>query len=196
MPTKVVVEALNKFSPMADAHFRNAATALERAINDPAFNDLVLEAKYKETRFKPSSARTVVRKTPAEILAIITGGIERGSTADGQISLKITRDDTIKPDVVGVTTTGRLPFRTAGWFIDAAVQSGDLVSPARHMIHEWLHVAGFVHKRNNGWRPDVAYLVGGIVRTILLDEAKVAATELFEDPELAKAVDASVIDID
>jgi ABC-type nitrate/sulfonate/bicarbonate transport system substrate-binding protein len=57
------------------------------------------------------------------------------------------------------------------------------------MIHEWLHVAGFVHQGKKG---DAPYVVGAIVRAILKGEAFL---EAHEEPEAAEALDEAFDDV-
>ena len=102
----------------------------------------------------------------ARIYRCIRSGRERGTATDGEIDLAV-RLAELPEGVVGETTPGKLPFRTARWFIQGCVEDDDVVSPACHFIHEWLHVAGFYHSPDNKARGDVSYLVGDIVRDLL-----------------------------
>jgi hypothetical protein len=94
-----------------------------------------------------------------------------------------------KRPTVGSTTLGRNPVRTGYWFINAAAQRSDAVSVARHMMHEWLHIAGFYHYPNNSARGDVPYALGDLVREILSNRTVREAAEtdpaLTNDPVLA-----------
>ena len=153
----------------ADARQRRlagrAAAALRQAVNDPDFEPRVRAAPYEATRFSDGGKSWPV--PPAQVYDRIRSGAERGTAADGAIDLAIVLADLPK-GVVGETTPGKLPFRTARWFIDGCVEEEDVVSPACHFIHEWLHVAGFYHCPDNAARGDVSYLVGDIVRELLL----------------------------
>ncbi|MBL9066380.1 MAG: hypothetical protein JNN10_08805 [Sphingopyxis sp.] len=166
MAIAISLHELINFDQAQDEHFRKSADILSFAVNHPNFRTQVLSAPYRETYFRPAGGHRV-SKTPAEIVQIITEGLERDTIADNTIDISIRQDPTIGAPVVGSTTPGKLPWRTSSWFIQGCTATGDTISPARHMIHEWLHVAGFVHKRQNGYRKDVAYLVGDIVRKIL-----------------------------
>lgn len=163
MPTSVNILELSDFSLAEQQHFGRARDILALAVNFPSFRDRVLTAPYKETYFRLEGGRRISLK-PTEIVQIISDGLERGTAADGIIDISIRKDPTIEEPVVGSTVPGKLPWRTGSWFIERCTTAGDTISPARHMIHEWLHVAGFVHKRQNGYRKDVAYLVGDVVR--------------------------------
>ena len=152
----------------ADARQRSLATrsaaALQEAVNDPEFERRVGAAPYKATMFSDGDRNWAV--PPSEIYAYIRSGAERGTAPDGEIDLAVRLAD-LPEGVVGETTPGKLPFRTARWFLDGCVEDGDVVSPACHFIHEWLHVAGFYHSPDNKARGDVSYLVGDIVRDLL-----------------------------
>lgn len=183
MTTTVTISTLNGFSAEAETHFRLSAELLERAVNRPEFPERVLAASYRGTHFRPRGGRDV-HKTPLEILDIILGGVERDSIPDNRIEIAITRDDKLGSRVVGEAIVGRLPFRTAGWFIDKAV-GRDTVAPASHMIHEWLHVAGFVHRRFFGSRRDVPYEIGKIVGDLI--RSSPALVGVMEDKEVSRA---------
>ena len=143
---------------------RRAAAALQEAVNDPAFEGRVAAAPYKATMFSDGDKSWSV--PPAYVYSIIESGAERGTAEDREIDLEVRLDDLPK-GVVGETTPGKLPFRTARWFIQGCVEDDDVVSPACHFVHEWLHVAGFYHCPDNRARGDVSYLVGDIVRDLL-----------------------------
>src|SRR5687768_4301825 len=118
---------------------RRAAAALERALNHPEFAGRVAAAPYKETRFSDGARDCSI--APSEIEGIIASGAERGTEADAEIDLRI-RVAPLPEGVVGETTPGTLPFRTARWFLEGCRHQEDVVTLARHFIHEWLHVAG------------------------------------------------------
>lgn len=192
MGISINLRELIDFDPAQQAHFRKAADVLALAVNHPNFQQQVLSAPYRETYFRPAGGSRI-SKTPAEIVQIIVNGLERGTLADGTIDIAIRQDPTIDAPVVGSTTPGKLPWRTSSWFIENSTSAGDTISPARHMIHEWLHVAGFVHKRQNGYRKDVAYLVGDIVRRILTElAAQKSDADIHEDPGIAAELDRSL----
>lgn len=189
----VTVHALEGFSEAQSAHFRRSAQFLGEAINHREFRNRVLKAPYQELLFRVDHD-TVVAKTPEDVANIILHGIERDTIKDSEIDLSITRDDNIKRPTVGSTRIGNAHFRTAGWFINLATSKKDTISPARHMVHEWLHVAGFTHKKNNGRREDVPYLVGDIVRSLL--KGSRSLIDAVEDSEVAEALDRSMEEVE
>ncbi len=180
MTTRVTLHELLDADARETGLARRAAGALERAVNHPDFAGRVAAAPYRETRYSDGTGYRSL--PPAEIQTIIAEGRERGTEADNEIDLAI-RIVPLPEDVIGSTTPGVLPFCTARWFIDGCRKHEDLVSLARHFIHEWLHVAGFVHFPDNDARGDVPYLIGDIVRDLLLQAG------LPENPRLAEALE-------
>ena len=186
MAISVILHRLqNANAPQRDILERSRAQ-LQRAVNHPDFKQRILDAPYRESRFRDRRGR-ITDKSPEEVAAIILGGLERGTGEDMEIDLAIKLANISYP-MVGSTVPGRLPFRTAYWFVDGCVRANDTVSPARHMIHEWLHVAGFVHVHRDGVRDDVPYLVGDIVRQLLSGQRGLVAGG-WEDATMARELD-------
>ena len=48
---------------------------------------------------------------------------------------------------------------------------------ARHLIHEWMHVAGFFHERHGPDQKGVPYVVGDIVRNLAKSLNKTAFSD-------------------
>lgn len=162
---KVTLHELIDAGPRQNALITQSCALLQTALNDPDFPTMVTGASYRETRFRDANgqSRSI---PPAELAAFIAAGAERGTPGDQEIDLKI-RLARLKRGVVGSTIPGQLPFRTAYWFINGCLAAEDAISPARHFIHEWLHVAGFYHYPGNSAREDVPYVVGDIIRQLL-----------------------------
>ncbi|HEX8127082.1 MAG TPA: hypothetical protein VF548_16015 [Allosphingosinicella sp.] len=190
MPTKVTVGTLKGFTAKEEAVFRTAGALLQQAINDPEFERRVLKARYTHLSFKPAN-KPVVQKKPSDIVTLVQTGLERGTSRDNELDIAIVKDLDRQRPSVGGSYPGKLPWETAKWFIEACVKprKPDTISPARHMIHEWLHVAGFVHQ---GKKVDPPYVVGSIVRDILKQKA---IGDAHEDPEVAKALDEAFDDV-
>jgi hypothetical protein len=184
---KVTLHQVGNANPKQEKLVRTAARLLDRAVNDPAFRNSVLKAPYKETRFRDRRGN-ISHKKPQDILDTILGGIERDTRPDNELDLSLNLAKIARP-TIGSAIPGKLPWRTAYWFIDECVERGDTITPARHLIHEWLHVAGFVHVKNDGRRPDVPYLVGDVVRTILRTPG--LDPEATEDEEMARVFEAA-----
>lgn len=142
-----------------------AETILERVLNHGTFRAEVEGAQYSGgTLFKQKNGQ-VVRKTPSQVADIILNGIERDRPDDDDLDMTISPYPHPK-GVVGSAGLGRQPIRPAIWFLEQCAKRGDAVSLARHLIHEWLHVAGFFHSRSGPGQDDVPYQVGDIVRKI------------------------------
>ncbi|WP_158621393.1 hypothetical protein [Corallococcus aberystwythensis] len=169
MTVKVTLHELMDAGPKQKSIAQRACVSLEEALNHPEFSARVAKAKYKETRFRDADGRTL--SVPADkVHSYVVSGAERATPSDSEIDLKI-QLDRIKVGVLGATTPGKLPFRTAYWFINDCIKTDDVASLASHFIHEWLHVAGFYHHPNNKARGDVPYEVGRIVRELINERA-------------------------
>lgn len=181
----VTLKSLEFANPAQEALVRQACEALQTAINHPRFVERLRSAKYKQARLKTAAGKTVHVKAE-EVIGYIASGQEMGTAADQEIDLAIQLKP-LKNGTVGSTTLGKLPFRTAYWFIDGCVEKNDVVSPARHFIHEWLHVVGFYHWPNNSAREDVPYVVGDIVRQVLTKDIGSFIGQ--ESPAMARLLD-------
>lgn len=164
---------------------------LETALNHPNFAARMAVATYKETRWADRNKK-VFHVAPNKVIEYILSGRERDTSDDQEIDLEITLKyyrppRRLRPGTVGKTTLGRQPIHTAYWFIDGCIERNDLISPARHFIHEWLHVVGFFHWPNNSARGDVPYVVGDIVRRVLTEDLMNFQTQ--EDSEMAQLLD-------
>ena len=174
-----------QITPAETDIFQRAARNLECAVNHPDFIPRVRAADFREALFRPAPNLPRVTKTPEEVVEIIVTGLERNTPADAELDMAVVIDGSIDSPTLGSTTPGRLPWRTAKWFAERSARAADTVTPARHLIHEWLHVAGFVHVRNNGPRKDVPYMVGDIVRATLIEQTvEKAADDIHEDETL------------
>jgi hypothetical protein len=144
---------------------KRACAALETALNHADFKKRVEAATYKETRWWDRRGNS--RSIPvSEIHGYVAGGLERDTTADQEIDIKV---KLARMDSVGSTVPGKLPFRTAYWFINECIAKDDPAPLAGHFLHEWLHVAGFHHYPTNSARDDVPYVLGQIVIDLLTD---------------------------
>ncbi len=164
---RLIKVSLNKLDNVRIAtpeyHFiHRAVAALNRAINDPLFEEMLREANFHESRHLNERDTAT-----ATIVDIIKKGLELNTAPDHEIDLIITIDSRIRRPVIGKTFLRSEGIRTGRWFIEKCMRKNDVISLAAHFMHEWLHVAGFVHKRNNGPREDVPYIVGDIIRVIL-----------------------------
>lgn len=183
MPIVVTLHELLYAGPKQTALIRRATSRLQEALNHADFAERVIEAEYRQRRWRSTDGRVEI-VSPKDVVARIRAGRERATPIDGEIDLRIHLRKFKKPTTLGATVLGQLPIRTAYRFIDRAVDQDDVANPAGHFIHEWLHVSGFFHYPNNKARKDVPYNVGNIVRSILEDRFGERS-----DPTLAKALD-------
>ena len=193
MPIKVTLHEIRNAGPKQTEIAKRACEALQGVLNDPEFARRVAAASYRETRFADAqgNSRSV---PPDEIFGYIASGAERGTAADQEIDLQV---KLARMRSVGSTIPGRLPFRTAYWFVNQCIAEDDPASLAAHFLHEWLHVSGFYHHPDNSAREDVPYVLGGIVTDLLggakgfsgapaLESALAAAPYHGEEPEGAE----------
>jgi hypothetical protein len=164
---RIVVRNVQQDSP-EDQIFVKARRILEQVVNDPRFKAGILQGGFRGSKYRYQDG-TVEDKSPQQVWNIIRCGIERpvrsGLTPDRQIDLEVLLVPKTRP-TVGSTFLGQLPIRTGYWFVNAAIANDDGVSLARHMMHEWMHVAGFFHYPSNSARGDVPYRVGELVKEI------------------------------
>jgi len=73
---------------------------------------------------------------------------------------------------------------------------------ARHLMHEWMHVAGFFHAGDGADQDDVAYEIGDVVRKLAKDlrsksiEKGMAAPFEDEDSHIAYLLDQAEDSVD
>mmetsp|Transcript_14892 Transcript_14892/g.26202 ORF Transcript_14892/g.26202 Transcript_14892/m.26202 type:complete len:195 (-) Transcript_14892:129-713(-) len=163
-PIKVSLNRLvNVPETSEEAKFiHKAVGALRHAINQPDFFGKLATADFPASRHLESKITTKER-----IREIIKNGLELGALPDQEIDLTIIIDDTIRNPVIGKTALYGDTIRTGRWFIAQCISRSDVISLAAHFMHEWLHLAGFYHKKS-GIQKDVAYIVGNIVRDVLM----------------------------
>jgi hypothetical protein len=165
----------------------DAAALIRKAVATPAFRSRVLNHNFNgRTHFRDKNGD--VQKSNAEVLAIIDKGLERNTNADSEIDILV-RLWSHPRGTVGSTTLGRQPVKTAYWFANRCVASNDAISMARHLMHEWLHVAGFYHYPDNSARGDVPYVVGGFIREVLNQDKALVPAGMVEDPVLVTLLD-------
>lgn len=174
MSITVTLHQIENAGPKQKDIAKEACLLLEQALNHESFHKRVAEAEFtaswQRTRVDGSTQRT-----PEEVAQIILMGMEADTDADYEIDLHI-RLKRLRSWVIGSTALGRLPITTNYKFINRWIRDNDPASFAAHIIHEWMHVAGFYHKGGNRARGDVAYVIGGIVYDVITEE-------IFNEPE-------------
>jgi hypothetical protein len=157
---------------------RSVAARMQKSLNSEMFWHELRGAAYAATLFQGEDGAQ--SETPAsEVLEAIRMGLERGTISDSEIDLQVHLGFSFRwrrrwrrrilPKVLGSTTPGGPTITTNGYyFLDAleSPQGPDYADIASHWMHEWMHVAGFVHRRNRS-RGDVAYVVGNIMEDVV-----------------------------
>ena len=148
---------------------RESVGLLRRAVASPGFGASVRQADYAYTGWQ-SVLGKIREFTPDEIWERIVLGRECGKTADHTLDLAIALEDLDGPEcahpVIGRTRLGTLPIRSARWFVDRCMVAGDRVNMAAHLMHQWMHVSGFVHGHGTKGR-DVPSVLACLVRRAL-----------------------------
>lgn len=136
------------------------ADCLQEIVNSNDFIRRVETATYSWRRLWDDNGNYVDADN-ARISQIIKDGKERKTPADGKISLQILIKKMRKGTVGSVTPPNPL-ITTNSRFYNDWLENNDIVSGAAHWIHEWLHVAGFLHNDGPVDPEDVNYVVGKI----------------------------------
>jgi hypothetical protein len=165
MATTVTIRHANATAKNYEDILTRAKQVLEQVMKHADFAPRVKGANYSGGRQFKESNGNVVTKSADEVLNIILKGIERDTDADEDLDM-IIRPYPHKKGVVGSARLGGQPIKPAIWFLERCQNNRDAISLARHLIHEWLHVAGFFHGRSGPDQDDVPHQVGDIVRSI------------------------------
>ena len=161
MTIRVHLHALHGAGPNQTTFFERARALLERVLNEQAFADRLATADY-EASWQRGTDESDTQRTRAEVAQVILSGRESGTAADQAIDLEV-QLRTLRRRVRGKTVLGQLPITTNYRFVNRCLDEDDPAELAAHLMHEWLHVAGFYHRGGNRARGDVAYVVGDIV---------------------------------
>lgn len=143
---------------------KDSMLLLRQAVSSPGFGASVRNTAYGYTGWR---GLTETREmTGEEIWDRIVMGRECGSTADHTLDLSVA---IVEMEGIGETQLGAPPIRTARWFLEKCMQSGDRVNMAAHLMHQWMHVSGFVHSPYNIGH-DAPSIVAMLVRRALESE--------------------------
>ena len=160
MTITVTLDSLKEAGPKQTKLVEDACSVLAETLNTQEFAEYAIAAQYRETRRRePNGNRRSL--SPAEVLGVVQAG-SRPDSGNSQISIE---NVLVKKrrGIVGSTNLGRPPIWTAYWFINKCIEDGAVAAYAGHLLHEWLHVAGFYHYPGNSARNDVSYLLGRYV---------------------------------
>ena len=162
----VVLQSLSNATPEGTAFAGEAVSLLERIVNDSRFLERVRRTRYSYTSRRTDDDR-YVRTSTDEIAEIIATGKELETAPNDRIELQVV----LEPMAAGTLGIVYLPdplIHTNTAFFEACRAERDPLSLAAHWLHEWMHVAGFYHRRF--WKSrDVAYQCGYIVSALGLE---------------------------
>jgi hypothetical protein len=165
MDTTVNIVSIANADEKHEEIIRAGGRILQAVLKREEFGKEVLAADFSGGRFFRARDGKVTRKDNSDILKIIQMGQERSTTGDGILTMKIE----LRPHrrgVVGSAKLGNQPIMPAYWFVEQCAARSDGISMARHLIHEWMHVAGFFHQSSGPGQDDVPYEIGNIVRKL------------------------------
>ncbi|GGD67977.1 hypothetical protein [Croceicoccus mobilis] len=169
MSVSVILHEITGASDAEQEFIRKAVGMLRTAVQTPGFGSSVRQAEYSSASWQGKHGG--LRELDGDaIWERIAQGRECGQCADHTLDLAIEVADLPGPDsgnaLIGSTRLGTLPIRSARWFLQRCMDRGDLVNYAAHIMHQWMHVSGFVHRRD-GEGKDAPSVVARLVRRTL-----------------------------
>lgn len=167
--TKIQIKELVNFDPSDKERAEQIVPMMEYAINSEEFKKRILEAEFKDTRFRTSEGERAIDSNE-EIYRILKAGKERHSdeAEDGEWDLRLKLYRSLSMDTVGKSGGGWISTKKRKF------RKFSLTSLASHWIHEYCHVLGFHHDfKDTDLRPfSVPYLVDDIAEDILEESGK------------------------
>lgn len=164
---KVTLNSLQNANDSQRQFSSDAIAIIERIVNDSSFREQVLNGNYSY-RIYLNEREVYENADNNKIWSIISGGEELNQTADGEIDFQCEfakLDD--DGDVMGRVIPPKPLITTNTVWLKWIMSKNDPLSLAAHWIHEWMHVAGFVHpKKESVRRNDVTYTVGRIALSV------------------------------
>jgi hypothetical protein len=144
-----------------------AEGVITATIQRPEFREMVLAAPYSYRRRKTGAGRWD-EPAPNVIYDLIWNGKEMLDGEPGKLDLWVKIIQIADPDVMGsVAYAGAKVIRTDVDFFNSWVEHGKAGVLAAHWLHEWMHVAGFAHRKDVTKpvrRKDVPYTVAKILK--------------------------------
>lgn len=169
MTVDVQLHEITGATDAEERFIRDSVILLRKAVSSPGFGGSVRQAEYGFTGWQ-SLHGAVKEMDGAAIWDRIVHGRECGMTADHALDIAISVEDMDGPEsdrpVIGRTRLGTLPIRTARWFVALCMDASDRVNMAAHLMHQWMHVSGFVHGRDHTGH-DAPSVVAKLVRRAL-----------------------------
>lgn len=165
--TRINTNFLEGFSNDEIERAKIAINMLEETINSEVFKEKVLAVpKFTKNKIKRKTGNK--RYNNQEILDLILSGEDLNNPADGVINLNLKLYDSEKNEI-GHTNMTTLQISTyRGYFSEK-----DIENYAAHLLHEYMHVIGFVHGHYDifGKRhKTVPYRIGKLTLKILKPE--------------------------
>ncbi|WP_066558942.1 hypothetical protein [Croceicoccus bisphenolivorans] len=169
MSVDVQLHEITGTTDAEERFLKDSVILLRKAVSSPGFGGSVRQADYGYTGWQ-SLHGTPRELTGDQIWERIVMGRECGKTADHTLDLAISVEDMDRPGsahpVIGRSLLGTLPVRTARWFVTQCMDAGDRVNMAAHMMHQWMHVSGFVHSHERTGK-DAPSVLAKLVRRAL-----------------------------
>ncbi|MDR7104072.1 hypothetical protein [Croceicoccus sp. BE223] len=161
MSVDVQLRAITGASEAEERFLKDSMLLLRTAVSGSGFGASVRNALYGYTGW--SGLAETREMSGEEIWDRIVMGRECGSTGDHTLDLSV---EIVDMEGIGETRLGTPPIRMARWFLDKCIESGDRVNMAALLMHQWMHVSGFVHSPHNIGH-DAPSIVAMLVRRAL-----------------------------
>ncbi|MBI2723336.1 MAG: hypothetical protein HYX39_14275 [Bacteroidetes bacterium] len=157
--TDVILNSLTNATQEQTKFAGEAILRLKAIVNDPQFLKAVLTKRYTDNLFKTDSDQ-IISATNEQIVNSIVQGKEYKTKANNIIDLKIAFDEFKNDNVIGGSTPPDPLITTNLYYIRLWMKTDDSLSLAAHWMHEWLHVAGYLHRRMKPDFNDAVYQIG------------------------------------
>jgi hypothetical protein len=158
--------AIRNATPAHETLLKAAGVIIDSVLADwTEFEKAVNAADFSGGMLWRASTGRVEEKNKQFVIDVIKAGQERSTKGNDKIDMEIELKPHKKP-VVGTARLGNQPISPAFWFVNRCVAKNDAISMARHLMHEWMHVAGFFHSSQGPNQDDVPYEIGDIVRNL------------------------------
>ena len=169
MTVSVILHDTAGASDAEYAFIRESVALLREAVQAPGFGGSVRQAEYSSASWRGRHGHALELDGEG-VWDRIHQGRESGHCGDHALNLSIEiadlPSDNGGPGVIGATRIGTLPICSARWFLDRCMIVDDPVNYAAHLMHQWMHVSGFVHRKDEAGK-DAPSVVSRLVRRTL-----------------------------
>lgn len=169
MTVSVILHDAIGASPAEIEFIRESVALLREAVQAPGFGGSVRQAEYSSASWQGRHG-TIRELDGGGVWDRIQQGRESGHCGDHALNLSIEiadlPDATAGRGVIGATRIGTLPIFSARWFLERCMMVDDPVNYAAHLMHQWMHVSGFVHRKDEEGK-DAPSVVSRLVRRTL-----------------------------